>query len=230
MARRTPQPQGAAKAGRSGRDRRKSCEHVPNAVRRTKSLAAIRIAARKLFVSKGYFAASIDDIAQRCGLSKGAIYFYFTDKSEILRSLLLESQQRIYEPIFQRLSAGRESSALDRLALYINWVARMGAENPELCLLPILMSIELKDRSDSAHAVIKKIYKRVQSVLTRIVLNGQRSGLIHKVVPAKELAATVIAITDGALLEYLRRDGNLDGRKFVTGLRMTVLRGFGNPA
>jgi len=201
-------------------------QRVPNTVRRRTSVAGIRAAARELFVEKGYSATTIDDIADRSGLSKGAVYFYFADKAEILCSLLDDVERQIYDPIFQRLADARAKSAMEKLALYINWVAKMGAEIPDLCLLPILMSVELKGRNDRVGKVIKKIYRRVHAILTNIVRTGQRSLLIHEDVPARELAGAVIAITDGAFLEYLRRGRSLDGPKFVNGLRKTVLQGF----
>ncbi|MGE0154327.1 MAG: TetR/AcrR family transcriptional regulator [Reyranellaceae bacterium] len=201
-------------------------QRVPNTVRRSTSLAAIRRAARELFVEKGYSITTIDDIARRCELSKGAIYFYFTDKADILCVLLDEAERQIYDPVFERLAAARTWSAMEKLALYVNWVSRMGAEAPDLFLLPILISIELKGRNDRVGKVIRKIYRRIETTLTDIIKSGQQSGLIHQDAPARELAGILIATTDGAFLEYLRRGGSLDGPKFVIGIRRMVLQGF----
>ena len=41
-------------------------------------------AAREVFAEKGFLAATMEEIAQRAGFSKGAIYFYFRSKEEIL--------------------------------------------------------------------------------------------------------------------------------------------------
>ncbi len=44
-------------------------------------------AASEQFKEKGYFLSSMDDIARRLGISKGAIYRYFDSKESILASL-----------------------------------------------------------------------------------------------------------------------------------------------
>ena len=45
-------------------------------------------AAHSLFASKGYRESSTDDIARKAGLTKGAFYFHFKSKEEILLALM----------------------------------------------------------------------------------------------------------------------------------------------
>ncbi|MDP3768609.1 MAG: TetR/AcrR family transcriptional regulator [Dehalococcoidia bacterium] len=45
-------------------------------------------AARRVFAERGYEGATIDDIAQAAGCSKGAYYFHFASKEEALLALL----------------------------------------------------------------------------------------------------------------------------------------------
>ena len=47
----------------------------------------ILAAALALFGERGYAVASVDDIAARAGLTKGALYYYFRDKADIARDL-----------------------------------------------------------------------------------------------------------------------------------------------
>jgi len=44
----------------------------------------ILAAAREVFLERGYKATTMEEIAQKAGFSKGAIYFYFQSKEEIL--------------------------------------------------------------------------------------------------------------------------------------------------
>ena len=54
-----------------------------NQERREQSTEQVLDSALNLFVSNGYGATSIDDIARRAGLTKGAVYFYFKGKSAL---------------------------------------------------------------------------------------------------------------------------------------------------
>jgi AcrR family transcriptional regulator len=53
-------------------------------------------AARNLFFSKGFESTTIDDIARKTELSKGAIYLYFPSKEEIYFTLMEEGVGILY--------------------------------------------------------------------------------------------------------------------------------------
>jgi AcrR family transcriptional regulator len=55
----------------------------------------ILAAALALFGEHGYTETSIDDIAARAGLTKGALYYYFEDKADIARDLHHELWARL---------------------------------------------------------------------------------------------------------------------------------------
>lgn len=56
---------------------------------------SITKAAREVFFAKGFMNATIDDIAERCGLAKGTIYLYFKSKEELYMSVMAEGMQRL---------------------------------------------------------------------------------------------------------------------------------------
>jgi AcrR family transcriptional regulator len=51
---------------------------------------AILRAARRVFFSKGLMAATVDEIAETCGIAKGTVYLYFQSKEDIYVSLMNE--------------------------------------------------------------------------------------------------------------------------------------------
>ena len=56
---------------------------------------AIIKAAREVFFAKGFMNATIDEIADRCGLAKGTIYLYFRSKEELYASIMAEGMERL---------------------------------------------------------------------------------------------------------------------------------------
>lgn len=58
------------------------------AERSAETIGAIETAARKLFTSRGFAATSIDDIAARAGVAKGAVYHHFASKEAIFARLV----------------------------------------------------------------------------------------------------------------------------------------------
>ncbi|MCA8889833.1 MAG: TetR/AcrR family transcriptional regulator [Parvularculaceae bacterium] len=69
-------------------------------------------AALAVFNERGFDAARMDDIANRAGISKGAVYLYFDAKEALLRGLI----EREVSPTAMRLKALAETGADDPLA------------------------------------------------------------------------------------------------------------------
>jgi AcrR family transcriptional regulator len=65
----------------------KQSPKMPAEKRRHQLLAA----ARKLFVKKGYRGTTTDEIARKAHLTKGALYYHFKSKEEMLLSLVHDS-------------------------------------------------------------------------------------------------------------------------------------------
>lgn len=89
---------------------------------RAQTRADLLIAARERFLEVGYAAAGLEEIADRAGYSKGAVYSNFVDKPNLCREVL----QGIHEEKVGELSAlvsgpGELSERIDALE---EWVER----------------------------------------------------------------------------------------------------------
>ncbi|MCO5969433.1 TetR/AcrR family transcriptional regulator [Actinoallomurus soli] len=74
----------------SGPDRSAGNEEgrTPRQERRAQTRAALLDAAEKLWAERGIRGASLDEIASRAGLTKGAVYSNFASKSDLVLALL----------------------------------------------------------------------------------------------------------------------------------------------
>jgi AcrR family transcriptional regulator len=80
---------------------------VSQAQRRAGTVAAIHGAARELFAKRGFAATTIDDIASRAGVAKGAVYHHFGSKEEIFERVL----DGLFLEIAAKLRAAAESGS-----------------------------------------------------------------------------------------------------------------------
>lgn len=83
------------------------------AVRDTKE--RVLAAALEVFAERGYQAATVEEIAERAGMTKGAVYYWFRDKEDLATDLQREvwttiatQAQRVLDP---------DASAIDNLKL-----------------------------------------------------------------------------------------------------------------
>lgn len=77
----------------------KQSPKLPAATRREQLLAS----AHRLFVDKGYRGTTMDDIARQANLTKGALYFHFRSKEEMLEALMARLIARFRKIVEERL-------------------------------------------------------------------------------------------------------------------------------
>ncbi len=78
-------------------------EHLNKDQRREQILDA----AAQLFANKGFDKTSVDEVAREAGLSKGAIYWYFPSKEQILIGLAEKFEMQNQDTVIQ--SAGEDA-------------------------------------------------------------------------------------------------------------------------
>lgn len=93
---------------------------------RAQTRADLLIAARDRFLEVGYAAASLEDIADRAGYSKGAVYSNFVDKPNLCREVLLAiHEEKIGELAGVVTGQGELQARIDLLA---DWVKRTAGD------------------------------------------------------------------------------------------------------
>ena len=140
-------------------------------------------AARRLFSERGYEGATIRDIAQAAGMSTGAVFASFADKSELFEEILTADYEVIYAQMTQ---AARAAKTVDEALLGLFGVAY----SFHLEQLPLLRAsiAESWTRSEAAERRarndLKHIFKLIGAALQRAIDEGQ----LKKDIDAKLLA------------------------------------------
>jgi AcrR family transcriptional regulator len=83
----------------------------PRSARREATRQRILDAARVVFAEKGVFGASIEDICEQAGFTRGAVYSNFTDKDDILRAVIEREQETLVAGITESFSIVDEEIA-----------------------------------------------------------------------------------------------------------------------
>jgi AcrR family transcriptional regulator len=74
-------------------------ERQTQAVRRERTRGALIAAARELFAEKGFADTANDDISDRAGVTRGALYHYFDSKSAVATAVIESLDAEIVERI-----------------------------------------------------------------------------------------------------------------------------------
>ncbi|KYJ85802.1 TetR/AcrR family transcriptional regulator [Sulfurovum riftiae] len=132
----------------------------------------------ELFSQKGYASASMDELAERCGLNKAMVFYYFKNKKglyeAVMRKVLVEIQQTIVE------ENKRHSTPKEELEGFIRTYAKFACEHP------YLPSLLLKELSDSGAVVPEMLFasmRQLFALFSDILKRGEEEGCFNDAVP-----------------------------------------------
>jgi AcrR family transcriptional regulator len=191
---------------------------------RAASIEALLTKALTLFITQGYHATTVEEIAQAADLTKGAVYFYFKSKANVLKTLLDRTEELTVEPTLAAMeSAGSEPR--DRLSAFVRSQSVIGAEKTEYMLLAILMSAEFNGSGDEIEKRLMDLMARMEDALRDTVKAGQANGTFRKGIGPNELASVIMATNKGCYVEWYMRGGDLKGHDFARAFRDFVFDG-----
>jgi len=128
-------------------------------------------AARQLFIQHGYEGATIRDIARAAGMSTGAVFASFADKSELFDAILNDDLQTLAGPV--RDSVERATNTRDRLVGMFATIYRAHAS--ELPLIQAAMAVSWT-RTPEADRQRRDAMRPVKALVRDILQRGIDRG------------------------------------------------------
>lgn len=155
-------------------------------------------AAKRVFIQKGYIRATMQDIMDKAGVSRGALYAYFDNIEHVYMELLqFEDQQDVFA-----FSLDDENTSWQQLANWI-WKQYKEIENIDQTLLlansEFFMSANYKTNKES-YPYITARYERIIDVLTRFFEQGIVQGDLSPRLPVESIARYLVSFIDGLMM------------------------------
>lgn len=168
--------------------------------------AQILEAAINVFARLGIHNARMDDIVAESGLSKGALYWYFKSKDEIIISILGGLFEREFEDLQLMLESDEPVS--ERLVQFITYT--LSDIQQMLKIIPLAYEFyALAFRNQAVGEAIKGYFRRYLQILTPIIQEGIDSGEF-KPAEAQDIALTLGAVIEGTILLWVYDSETVD--------------------
>lgn len=193
---------------------------------RERSIGLLSKAAFRLFVLHGYHATTLDAIASEAGLTKGAVYFYFRSKENLVLHLFEVLREEIVAPQLEAIRSS-DGEVVDKVISYVHCGAHFGVERPERLLFMIQMGIEFGGQDNAIAKGVKRLYSELYDELEGVVADAQNRGTVSKAVKPQVLASMIISVHDGMMLHYNLRRREISGPELVRHVRTMLLHGLG---
>ena len=169
--------------------------------------ALLLAAARRVFLERGYYAATLDQIADEAGFSKGAVYSRFASKADMFLALL---EDRIAERAAQNARLAGELAGTGNFAALLDLAERAERGAPGWRLLVTEFRVhaardpELNRRYAALHA------QAVEGV-AHIFAEVSKENVDDLPFPPRLMAELWLAIETGRALEQMTDPDALSG-------------------
>ncbi len=193
-----------------------------NRRRRTQALLEAALAQ---FLREGVENVSVEAIARAAGLAKGSFYRYFTDKRELVESLLGPVRERLegaFADCRQALAGGG-----DPLSVFLAYqalgqvLAEVVAAQPDVARLYLQ---ESRAPAVGARAPIAELARAIAAEAIELTRHAQARGLLRQVDPTVS-ALTVVGAAERLLQAHLAGEWTGDGERLVAELVGIALEG-----
>jgi AcrR family transcriptional regulator len=165
--------------------------------RRELTRTALVEAAAQVFARRGFYGASLEEIAETAGFTRGAIYKNFADKEELFFAVRDHVNEQTLAAFAEQLQRGA-AAAFDAEAQAAIW-QHADTANPDFRALFLEFRLyELRNPEVQARSVAASARTR-QMIATFMQDNADANGLTLKV-PAETLAAILANVSDGFAL------------------------------
>jgi AcrR family transcriptional regulator len=184
--------------------------------------AAILEGALQIFADKGYAATTIDDIVRHLGMSKGAIYNYFSSKEDMYAQMMDGRMNRLVASL--RGGFEQEAAAAPKLRYLIQRLTSQPLED-----LRRLLSFHLEyslhaSRHDELKASLRKHTDSALSFMAELIAEGQRRGEFRPEVDARLAASMFWALRDGIALDVLSHGEQEQYAALMSGMEDMLFR------
>jgi len=171
---------------------------MPKVVPEYKEVAKSKIvqAAQVVFAKKGYHDATMDDVAKELGVSKGALYSYFTSKEDLLKEISLQGHQTLRNI----LSATSECNSLEAA---ITQVYTTITEKYKGNLHTHFEVISLASHDAKIRRIVFEEYQKDIEAVEAFVEEKKKKGVIRTDLSARLLAELFTSLYLGMLAKLL---------------------------
>jgi AcrR family transcriptional regulator len=151
---------------------------------------AILTAAKKVFLEKGYVNTTIEKIALKARVSKGAIYLYFSSKDDLYMSLLVPMMQelgRLFSELEEKVAHDPAMTGEDVVMGFYRSFKTVYEADPDIfsIIRAFQIGVLTSKMTEQSAAEINRYAKSNSEVGRNIIIKAVQRDLFREVNPAR---------------------------------------------
>lgn len=178
----------------------------------------------RLFLKTSYKGTSIQQITDILGITKGAFYWHFKSKDELLETIIEKYDNEFLEKLYAHMKSF-EGNFLARFKEYHKYINEYARDNGEFCVLFVTLAAETAGSKTASENKIKRVYKKYHDFIVSLLTTGKNEGFFNNEYNASLNAHIVIAIHSGILLQWYMNRKEIGGAMMSRTYRNVILYG-----
>jgi TetR/AcrR family acrAB operon transcriptional repressor len=178
------------------------------------------------FGTQGYDGTSLESIASKAGITKGAVYWHFNGKSDLYNEVARSVTERYNSFMSRTESSGDPASDI---RMFVEGILKFYVENERESRFFMMMMSEGKlDRGSDLVSFWADSYRSYRKLFSDLISDGIEKGSFTYRDP-NMAAATIVGAIDGLVMQWMMDSSSIDlivcapvlADMMISGLRRT---------
>ena len=169
-------------------------------------------AAIDCFARLGYQGTTIDRIARAASVTKGAVYYHFRDKEELLFEAVKDRVSGFEAQVLEQVSPARDALASMKQVVDSCFFHATVSNHRRFI---ITLMIEALDTNPRLSTEFRNILRRMRAFLGGVVRRGQQRGELRADVAPAAVAAVIMGGIIGAEVQHYQDPEEVDLRRVL---------------
>lgn len=194
---------------------------VVDAARSARRRTQVLEAGARVFSRKTYGTATMDDIAQELGVSKGVVYYQFRSKEDIFREIIVTAISEALRRLIATDARGGSPDERLREAMCELITYNLDDGTPNYYAMMVIGAISVL--SDDNREQVRKLQRQYQGIVTRIIEEGVQAGVFD--VPDSHITAMSILTAANGVSNWFVRGRSADATQVAQQVSDQQVRG-----
>jgi AcrR family transcriptional regulator len=157
----------------------------------------------RILGQRGYHGFTVQELAERCGLSNAGLLYHFPSKEQLFVAVVQELEHREIQVLAPLVAVVERTGApLTAVIELLHTMVARGSTEPELVRLYAVLQSESLDKAHPAHDSFRRREEQTLTLFAKLVAPHVPRPL--------STARQMLALVDGLRLQWLRADQGFD--------------------
>jgi len=162
--------------------------------------------ARVVFVEKGFDGARMQEMADKAGINKALLHYYYRSKEKLFEAIFKESFSKIVPQIFEIM--GSSASLSEKIEGFVGSYIELLTKNPHIPLFILHELYRNPDRISNTLRMIGANPMILQNLLSKQMRNEDINGLEPKQLIVNMIALCIFPFVGRPILQTILFDGD----------------------